>query len=148
MSVSVKDVRPFIVICFVKNLNLTGDNLRKLVNTISIKSFFLNFVLHFSFSFSNLFLLYFKTFHFIFFFIFALTIRKFLQLQTKLHKDVCANRTLATIATHDLAAIKGTYWHNIRYTSFSLSEAIIKYFPHKLWKNCRKKKTDDRGRWH
>ena len=33
--------------------------------------------------------------------------RKFLQLQTKLHKGVCANRTLATIATHDLAKVKG-----------------------------------------
>lgn len=56
----VKEVRPFIVICFVKNLNLEEDNLRK-----------------------------------------------FLQIQTKLHKGVCANRTIATIATHDLSAIKG-----------------------------------------
>jgi len=56
----VKDVRPYIVICIVRNLNLTGENLRK-----------------------------------------------FLQLQTKIHKGVCANRTLGTVATHDLAAVKG-----------------------------------------
>jgi len=57
---AVKEVRPFIVVCFLKNLDLQGDNLRK-----------------------------------------------FLQLQTKLHKGVCANRTLATIATHELSAVKG-----------------------------------------
>ena len=33
--------------------------------------------------------------------------RKFLQLQTKLHKGVCDNRKIATIATHDLAEVKG-----------------------------------------
>jgi len=59
-QVPVKDVRPFIVICFVKNVNLGDENLRK-----------------------------------------------FLQMQSKLHKGICANRTIATIATHDLANIKG-----------------------------------------
>jgi len=59
VDVEVKDVRPFIVICFINNVDLTGENFRK-----------------------------------------------FLRLQTKLHKEVCGNRTLATIATHDLAAVK------------------------------------------
>jgi len=60
VDVAVKDVRPFIVTCFVKNINLTGENMRQ-----------------------------------------------FLQLQTKLHKEVCENRKIATIATHDLAEVKG-----------------------------------------
>ena len=34
-------------------------------------------------------------------------LKKFLQLQNELHDGICAKRTLATIATHDLQAIKG-----------------------------------------
>jgi hypothetical protein len=66
VELSVKDVRPFIVTCFVKNIDLSGENMRK-----------------------------------------------FLQLQTKLHKGVCENRKIATIATHDLSAVKGP----LRYTT-------------------------------
>lgn len=34
-------------------------------------------------------------------------IKKFLNIQTKLHDEVCQKRTLATIATHDLSHVKG-----------------------------------------
>ena len=34
-------------------------------------------------------------------------LKKFLRLQTKLHKGVCGNRTVATIATHDRERITG-----------------------------------------
>ena len=34
-------------------------------------------------------------------------LKKFLRLQTKLHKGVCGNRTVATIATHDLERVTG-----------------------------------------
>eukprot|EP00092_Neocalanus_flemingeri_P068949 GFUD01084367.1.p1 GENE.GFUD01084367.1~~GFUD01084367.1.p1 ORF type:complete len:519 (+),score=186.79 GFUD01084367.1:53-1558(+) len=57
---AVKEVRPFIVFCFVTGLDLAGENLKK-----------------------------------------------FLSMQTRLHKSVCANRTLATIATHDLSKVTG-----------------------------------------
>lgn len=60
VTTAVKDVRPYIVVCYVRDIDLSGENMKK-----------------------------------------------FISLQTKLHKDVCANRTVATIATHDLAAIKG-----------------------------------------
>lgn len=40
--------------------------------------------------------------------------KKFLQIQTKLHETVCGKREKSTIATHDLAKIKGTY---VRYTA-------------------------------
>jgi len=53
-----KEVRPYLVFCIVKDLDLTGENLKK-----------------------------------------------FISLQTKLHKTVCDNRNLATIATHDLSKI-------------------------------------------
>ena len=39
--------------------------------------------------------------------------KKFLSLQTKLHKGVCNNRTVATIATHDRNKIKGELIHII-----------------------------------
>ncbi|XP_062556376.1 leucine-rich repeat-containing protein 47-like [Armigeres subalbatus] len=45
--------------------------------------------------------------------------KKFLQLQNELHDNECGKRELATIATHDLAKIKG----NIRYRA-DLSEQI------------------------
>jgi len=59
-SESVKEVRPFIIFCFVTGIDLTGENLKK-----------------------------------------------FLSLQNRLHKTVCDNRNLATIATHDLSKVKG-----------------------------------------
>jgi len=59
-SESVKEVRPFIIFCFITGLDLTGENLKK-----------------------------------------------FLSIQTRLHKTICVNRTLATIATHDLSKVKG-----------------------------------------
>ena len=34
-------------------------------------------------------------------------LKKFLRLQIKLHKGVCGNRTVATIATHDLERVTG-----------------------------------------
>ena len=34
-------------------------------------------------------------------------LKKFMKLQTKLHKGVCGNRTVATIATHDLERVTG-----------------------------------------
>jgi len=58
---SVKEVRPFIVFCFITGLDLSGEKLKK-----------------------------------------------FLSLQTRLHKTVCENRTLATIATHDLSKVQGS----------------------------------------
>lgn len=57
---SVKEVRPFIVFCFITGLDLEGEKLKK-----------------------------------------------FLSLQTRLHKTVCDNRNLATIATHDLSKVQG-----------------------------------------
>lgn len=54
----VKDIRPYLVCCIVRNLNLSGSNLKK-----------------------------------------------FIQLQTKLHETVCEKRNAATIATHDLSKI-------------------------------------------
>ena len=56
----VKEVRPYLVCCYVTGLDLGGDNLKK-----------------------------------------------FLSLQTKLHKGVCGNRTVATIATHDRDKVTG-----------------------------------------
>jgi len=53
-----KEVRPYLVFCFVTGLDLTGENLRK-----------------------------------------------FITLQTRLHKTVCDNRNIATIATHDLTKV-------------------------------------------
>lgn len=63
----VKDVRPFVLCCIVKTVDLSGTNFKK-----------------------------------------------FLQIQTKLHETVCGKRELSTIATHDLAKIKGSF---IRYTA-------------------------------
>ena len=34
-------------------------------------------------------------------------LKKFLRLQIKLHKGVCGNRTVATIATHDMERVTG-----------------------------------------
>ena len=56
----VKEVRPYLVCCYVSDIELGGDNLKK-----------------------------------------------FLSVQTKLHKGVCGNRTVATIATHDRERVKG-----------------------------------------
>ena len=56
----VKEVRPYLVCCYVTGLDLGGDNLKK-----------------------------------------------FLSLQTKLHKGVCGNRTVATIATHNMERVTG-----------------------------------------
>lgn len=66
---SVKDVRPYVLFCIAKNVNLVGNNFRK-----------------------------------------------FLQIQTKLHDEVCGKREKATIATHDLKKLPiGENF--IRYTS-------------------------------
>jgi len=70
----VKEVRPFIVFCFITGLDLSGEKLKK-----------------------------------------------FLSLQTRLHKTVCENRTLATIATHDLAKVEGS----LVYTSKPPQELTI-----------------------
>ncbi|XP_058160569.1 leucine-rich repeat-containing protein 47 [Dasypus novemcinctus] len=41
-------------------------------------------------------------------------LKRFLTSQTKLHEDMCARRTAATIATHDLGAIKGPLLYGAR----------------------------------
>ena len=61
VNIAPRQIRPYIVCCYVTNLDLTGDNLKK-----------------------------------------------FLSVQTKLHKGVCQNRTHATIASHDREKIKGS----------------------------------------
>lgn len=71
---SVKEVRPYIVFCFVVGIDLSGE-----------------------------------------------IFKKFLSLQTRLHKTVCENRTLATIATHDLEKVKGP----LRYLCKAPSELLI-----------------------
>jgi len=70
VSDSVKEIRPYIVICFVTDLDLSGDNLKK-----------------------------------------------FISLQTSLHKTVCENRTLATIATHDLDKVVTDDSNSLIYTA-------------------------------
>jgi len=41
-------------------------------------------------------------------------LRRFLTSQTKLHEDVCEKRTAATIATHDLRAVRGPLLYTAR----------------------------------
>lgn len=41
-------------------------------------------------------------------------LRRFLTSQTKLHEDVCEKRTAATIATHDLQAVRGPLLYTAR----------------------------------
>ncbi|NP_001103842.1 leucine-rich repeat-containing protein 47 [Danio rerio] len=60
VSAAVKDVRPYIVCCIVKGMNLRQGN----------------------------------------------SLKRFLVAQTKLHDEICAKRTTATIATHDLGLLK------------------------------------------
>lgn len=61
MTEAIRDVRPFIICCIMKNVDLSKRN----------------------------------------------TFKKFISLQTKLHDSVCDKRSGATIATHDLALMKG-----------------------------------------
>ncbi|XP_007236744.3 leucine-rich repeat-containing protein 47 [Astyanax mexicanus] len=68
VSPLVKDVRPFIVCCIVKGMNLHPGN----------------------------------------------ALKRFLAAQTKLHDDVCAKRTTATIATHDLSLLKAPLQYDAR----------------------------------
>jgi len=60
-------------------------------------------------------------------------LRQFIQAQTKLHETVCAKRVAATIATHDLAKIKGQkvgilimqfYIYLIDYISLSVRHSL------------------------
>ncbi|KAK3864296.1 hypothetical protein Pcinc_030011 [Petrolisthes cinctipes] len=67
VDVEVKKVRPYIVCCVLKNLNLQQDNLRK-----------------------------------------------FIDLQTKLHEGACEKRLAATIATHDLKKVQGPVRYQAR----------------------------------
>jgi len=62
-----KEVRPYIVFCYVVNVDLCGDNLKQ-----------------------------------------------FISLQTKLHKSVCDNRNVATIATHDFSKVVGPLEYTAR----------------------------------
>merc|ERR1719357_1524254 len=62
-----KEVRPYIVFCYVVNVDLSGDNLKQ-----------------------------------------------FISLQTKLHKTVCDNRNVATIATHDFSKVVGPLEYTAR----------------------------------
>ncbi|KAA0714113.1 Leucine-rich repeat-containing protein 47 [Triplophysa tibetana] len=68
VSAGVKDVRPYIVCCIVKGMNLRQGN----------------------------------------------ALKRFLTAQTKLHDDICARRTTATIATHDLALVKAPLLYDVR----------------------------------
>ncbi|GAB6028618.1 hypothetical protein CHUAL_004455 [Chamberlinius hualienensis] len=65
---AVKDIRPYIVCCI-----LRGVNLQEAVN-----------------------------------------FKSFISLQTRLHENICKNRTVATIATHDLSKIKGDLVYTAR----------------------------------
>ncbi|NWX12859.1 LRC47 protein, partial [Aegotheles bennettii] len=67
-SPGIKDVRPFIVCCVLKGVNLEPGN----------------------------------------------TLKRFLSMQTELHEDICAKRTAATIATHDLQLIKGPLIYDVQ----------------------------------
>ncbi|KAG8505457.1 Leucine-rich repeat-containing protein 47 [Galemys pyrenaicus] len=42
------------------------------------------------------------------------TLKRFLTAQTKLHEDLCGKRTAATIATHDLGAVRGPLLYGAR----------------------------------
>ncbi|XP_051964577.1 leucine-rich repeat-containing protein 47-like [Xyrauchen texanus] len=64
----VKDVRPYIVCCIVKGMNLRQGN----------------------------------------------ALKRFLVAQTKLHDEICAKRTTATIATHDLGLLKAPLLYDVR----------------------------------
>ncbi|XP_017322906.1 leucine-rich repeat-containing protein 47 [Ictalurus punctatus] len=68
VSPQVKDVRPYIVCCIVKGMNLKRGN----------------------------------------------ALKRFLAAQTKLHDDICAKRTTATIATHDLSLLKAPLQYDAR----------------------------------
>ncbi|XP_062854536.1 leucine-rich repeat-containing protein 47 [Trichomycterus rosablanca] len=68
VSAQVKDVRPFIVCCIVKGMNLKPGN----------------------------------------------ALKRFLVVQTKLHDEICAKRTAATIATHDLSVLKAPLQYDAR----------------------------------
>ncbi|KAL6459113.1 hypothetical protein MHYP_G00325850 [Metynnis hypsauchen] len=68
VSPQVKDVRPFIVCCIVKGMNLKPGN----------------------------------------------ALKRFLVAQTKLHDEICAKRTAATIATHDLSLLKAPLQYDAR----------------------------------
>ncbi|XP_036435027.1 leucine-rich repeat-containing protein 47 [Colossoma macropomum] len=68
VSPQVKDVRPFIVCCIVKGMNLKPGN----------------------------------------------ALKRFLVAQTKLHDEICAKRTTATIATHDLSLLKAPLEYDAR----------------------------------
>ncbi|XP_073724006.1 leucine-rich repeat-containing protein 47 [Misgurnus anguillicaudatus] len=68
VSPGVKDVRPYIVCCIVKGMNLRQGN----------------------------------------------ALKRFLVAQTKLHDEICAKRTTATIATHDLALVKAPLLYDVR----------------------------------
>ncbi|KAG5282728.1 hypothetical protein AALO_G00059220 [Alosa alosa] len=68
VSAEVKDVRPYIVCCIVRGMNLHSGN----------------------------------------------SLKRFLVAQTKLHDDLCARRTTATIATHDLKLLKAPLLYDAR----------------------------------
>ncbi|XP_026102141.1 leucine-rich repeat-containing protein 47-like [Carassius auratus] len=68
VSAGVKDVRPYIVCCIVKGMNLRQGN----------------------------------------------ALKRFLVAQTKLHDEICAKRTTATIATHDLGLLKAPLLYDAR----------------------------------
>jgi len=66
-TIASKEVRPYIVFCYVTNVDLGGDHLKQ-----------------------------------------------FISLQTKLHKSVCENRNVATIATHDFSKVVGPLEYTAR----------------------------------
>lgn len=68
VSAGIKDVRPYIVCCIVKGMNLRQGN----------------------------------------------SLKRFLVAQTKLHDEICAKRTTATIATHDLGLLKAPLMYDAR----------------------------------
>lgn len=120
VSAGIKDVRPYIVCCIVKGMNLRQGNALKrfLVAQVTQVSTNISAIKHNVFS---LFLIH---------FIYSINI-PVLQfcLQTKLHDDICAKRTTATIATHDLALLKAPLTYDVRSPdTLKVSEAFYHSF--------------------
>lgn len=93
---AVLSVRPYIVCCIVKNLDLqkTASSFKQFI-TLQVSKPFATFSLFLYLPFMFMLILYDCLLMFIFF------------LQTKLHDTLCNKRQAATIATHDLSSVKG-----------------------------------------
>lgn len=94
---AVLSVRPYIVCCIVKNLDLqkTANSFKQFI-TLQVSKPFATISLFLYLPFMYMLILYDCLLMFIFIF-----------LQTKLHDTLCNKRQAATIATHDLSSVKG-----------------------------------------